>query len=402
MRQWFRRPPRAHGEIDYAREVSFLELFYDLVYVVLIGQAAHHLAEHLDGEGAREFAVMFGLIWLAWFNGTVWHELHGREDGRSRGYIFIQMGLVALLAVYAANAGTSDGQPFAVVYLILFVHFTWQWHAVFRIDDPVYRPVTIRYLIGMVLTIVAIGVSIAVDDNARMIIWGAVVVAWVIGGLYLVHNNRTAGFSDGVTSSLVERFGLFTIIVLGEVVIGVVDGISEADQRDATTIAVGILSLMIGMGIWWNYFDLLGRRIPREEGQFLARWMIVHLPITMAIAASGAAMVKLVEHAHDNRTPTDTGRLLVGSVAVVLAGIAIASRSLKHDEFPQRVRRQVPIVTALGALAVVLIGLAKPSPLWLVIGINAVLSVVWLWLFIVLLASGGVPQRSGGPTETES
>ena len=47
---------------------------------------------------------------LAWFNGTLWHELHGREDGRSRNYIFMQMGLLALLAVFAAEAASEDGE----------------------------------------------------------------------------------------------------------------------------------------------------------------------------------------------------------------------------------------------------------------------------------------------------
>ena len=54
---WFRRPPRAHGETITGRTVSFLELFYDLVYVAVIGQAAHHLAEHVSLRGSAEFAV---------------------------------------------------------------------------------------------------------------------------------------------------------------------------------------------------------------------------------------------------------------------------------------------------------------------------------------------------------
>ena len=54
---WFRTPPRRHGEVSYTREVGFLELFYDLVYVVLIGRATHHLAEHVDWAGVGDFAV---------------------------------------------------------------------------------------------------------------------------------------------------------------------------------------------------------------------------------------------------------------------------------------------------------------------------------------------------------
>jgi len=103
LKLWFRTPPRRHGEVLYTREVGFLELFYDLVYVVVVGRAAHHLAAHVGWPAVRTFIVVFGLIWLAWFNGTFWHELHAREDGRSRTYIFVQMGLLALLAVFAGG-----------------------------------------------------------------------------------------------------------------------------------------------------------------------------------------------------------------------------------------------------------------------------------------------------------
>jgi low temperature requirement protein LtrA len=83
FKRWFWRPPRAHGEIIADRQVSVLELFYDLVYVAVLGQAAHHLAGHVSVRGLAEFAVVFALIWIAWINGSLYLELHGREDGRT-------------------------------------------------------------------------------------------------------------------------------------------------------------------------------------------------------------------------------------------------------------------------------------------------------------------------------
>ncbi len=322
---WFRTPPRRHGEVRYRREVSFLELFYDLVFVVLIGRATHHLAVHLDGTGVAEFAVVFGLIWLAWFNGTLWHELHGREDGRSRNYIFLQMGLLALLAVFAGEATGADGRPFAITYTVLFVLLTWQWYLVQRLDDDArYRPTSTHYIAGMIATVVVMLASAFVGDALRVALWSVVVVGWVVGGLVLVVVDHTEGFGEGVTQSLVERMGLFTIIVLGEVVVGVVSGISDAEHRDALTIATGMIGLTIGMGMWWNYFDMLGRRVPGRRGRRLAGWLYSHLPLTMAISASGAAMVSLLDHAGDSRTPTATAWLLVGSVAITLGSVMLA------------------------------------------------------------------------------
>ena len=61
LRRWFLRPPRPHGDVIEDRTVSFLELFYDLVYVVLVGQLAHTLAEDVSWSGVLDFAVVRSL-----------------------------------------------------------------------------------------------------------------------------------------------------------------------------------------------------------------------------------------------------------------------------------------------------------------------------------------------------
>ena len=104
------------------RSVGFIELFYDLVYGVVIARAAHHLAEHLSWRGVGEFAVVFGMIWLAWLNGTLYQDFHGREDGRSRTYVFLQMGILAVLAVPTAEADGESGQGFAIGVIWILSH----------------------------------------------------------------------------------------------------------------------------------------------------------------------------------------------------------------------------------------------------------------------------------------
>ena len=394
FRTWFLTPPRRHGDVLYTREVSFLELFYDLVYVVLIAQVSQHLAEHVGWRGILDFAIVFGLIWFAWFNGTFWHELHARPDGRSRNYIFMQMGLLALLAVFAGEATEESGAAFAYTYALLFTIFTWQWYTVQRIDDPRYRPVTTRYLTGMVLTVVLV-IASGIVDGARIWIWGFIVVAWAVAGFLMMTRSRTEGFGEGPTASLVERLGLFTIIVLGEVVVGVVTGIIDAPERSPLIVATGIVGLTIGYGIWWNYFDLLGRRVPDHTGAPLATWLFAHLPLTMAIAAGGAALVSLIEHAGYIRTEPESALLLSISVAVVLIGITVAVRALPEDEFPPGMAGQIAPTLVLAALTAVLVGLLRPPPIVLVCLLVALLFLTWLRIFILYVALGGQPREEG-------
>jgi low temperature requirement protein LtrA len=303
------------------------------------------------------------------------------------------MGLLALLAVFAAEAGGEDGQAFAIVYSILFALLTWQWWQVQRVDiDRRYRPTTVRYIVGMGVSTGVVLMSAFVGDVWRIGLWALIVVCWAVGGYMLVSADHTEGFGEGVTGSLVERMGLFTIIVLGELVVGVVGGISDAEHRDVTTVATGMLGLTIAMGIWWNYFDMLGRRVPGRRGHRLASWLYAHLPLAMAIAASGAAMVSIIDHAHDSRTPSASTWLLTGSVAVVLTAVSIACTALPVDEFPSGMQRWIGPSLGVAAAVTIAVGAFRPAPIVLLSCVSAVLLLAWLALFAVYLGFGGDPE----------
>ena len=379
LRAWLWQPPRAHGQIIADRTVSFLELFYDLVYVAVIGQAAHHLAEHVTARGVTEFAVVFGMIWAAWVNGSLYLELHGREDGRTRTAVFLQMGLLVLLAVFTAEAATRSGTGFALVYAAFLAVMTWLWHSVWREDRhgrPEFVGPTRRYVTGMAVATLAVAASAALPDTARVVAWTGFCLAWVVG-IALVGKLAVTFEGFPATESLVERFGLFTIIVLGEVVFGVVDGLSAPD-RDGLLVATGMIALVVGFGIWWVYFDLVGRRAPRD-GQPLVAWMLSHLPITLAIAAAGAAMVSLIGHAGDDRTPAATAWLLAGGVALGLLSLILTEQTLVDAQRYDSVYRPLRLKLAAGAVAALVAGAARPAPWLLGLLLVGILAVVWVY-----------------------
>jgi low temperature requirement protein LtrA len=396
FRRWFWRPPRAHGEADAERTVTFLELFYDLTYVVVVAQAAHHLAEHLSPQGFVEFAIIFGLIWIAWLNGTQYYELHGREDGRTRTFVFTQMALLALLAVFTAEAATDSGSAFALVYAAFLGVLTWLWYSVRRWDAAGFSEMSRTYIVGMVVTISAVLVSAVVPEGIRLAIWAAVVVAWLVGLLgltYLPRFREAVESGLAATESMVERFGLFTIIVLGEVVVGVVNGLSAA-PHDALTIITGMLALTVGFGLWWVFFDLVGRRLPRHDARASGRWMLSHLPIALGIAAAGAAMVTLIEHAHDPRTPPETAWLLAGSVAVTLLALVVTTRALVDYDRQAVVYRPVTWALLAGATAAVLVGWWQPAPWALSAALAAILFAVWYIAVDRWLRLGGTADHA--------
>jgi low temperature requirement protein LtrA len=380
LRQWLWRPPRAHGEIIADRTVSFLELFYDLVYVAVIGQAAHHLAEHVTARGVAEFAVVFGMIWAAWVNGSLYLELHGREDGRTRSAVFLQMGVLVLLAVFTGDAAGDSGTAFALVYAAFLAVMTWLWYSVRREDredHPEFLAPAGRYVLGMAVAVLLIVTSAFLPDVPRLVVWTGFCIGW-LAGIALI--GRLAVTHEGLppTDSLVERFGLFTIIVLGEVIFGVVDGLSTPD-RDGLVIVTGMIALVIGFGFWWIYFDLVGRRPPRNDGGPLVSWMLSHLPITLSIAAAGAAIVSLIGHAGDDRTPAATAWLLAGAVALGLVSLIFTEQALVDAERLDAVYRPLRVALAVAAAAALATGWARPAPWLFGLVLVAILSVLWLF-----------------------
>jgi low temperature requirement protein LtrA len=125
------------------------------------------------------FAVVFGLIWLAWINGAVYHDLHGRAEGRTRSYVFLQMGVLALLAVFTAEATAGDGPAFAVVYSAYLFLLGWLWYSVRAQDDPAFRPATTPYIAGVLVSATIVGASALLPDGARLAAWALVVVGWL-------------------------------------------------------------------------------------------------------------------------------------------------------------------------------------------------------------------------------
>jgi low temperature requirement protein LtrA len=155
-----------------------------------------------------------------------------------------------------------------------------------------------------------------------------------------------------------------------------VAGLSAA-ERDATTIATGMLALGLGFGLWWVYFDLVGRRLPRADGGAVSNWVLSHLPITLAITAAGAGMVSLIGHAHDPRTPAATGWLLAGAVAAGLLALVLTEQSLVDATRLVSVFGPLRLALSAGAVAALLVGWLRPAPWLLAVLLVAVLSVVW-------------------------
>ena len=377
LRRSLWQPPRPHGEQPRERVVGPLELFYDLAVVVLVAQAAHRLAGHLTWAGLGEFAAVFTLVWIAWANGSLHHELHGHDDARARSTFLLQILILAAMGAFIPHAGGARGAAFAIAAAVLFAVLTVLWLLAARGDRPEYRRASRLFVAGTAACAVLLAATALLPASARIPAWGLIDAAYLAGfaAVFLTASPAQAA-AMMVSDALTERFGAFVIIVLGETLTGVVTGLSS-QPVGALTLAVGLVAVVVGFGAWWTYFDFAGGRRPRPERSASLQWMLGHLPLTAAIATMGAAMLSLVDHAHDGRTPAATAWLLCAGTAVVLGATMLLAASLPAWHRDRGLYRPLARTCAAVAVACLGLGAARPSPLILGLALVLLLSIPW-------------------------
>jgi low temperature requirement protein LtrA len=325
FRDWWMKPANVRDR-DLDRKVSFLELFYDLVYVVIISQLAHGLAENVNLISIGRYSFMFLVIWLAWINGTLYHELHGNNDIRTRIFTFLQMFTVVGMAIFAHNALTENYLGFVISFVAYQLLLTFLWWRT-GIHDKTHRPLSNPYSFAFLFSSIIFISSLFVEQQWRFYLWGsAVFITTIIPMLLPLFYQKNKDVMEQIditgtaTPALVERFGLFNIIVLGEIIISVVNGVSHQHNLTLQLGITALLGMGIAISIWWLYFDFVAHQMPKEKRNKTYLWLYLHLILTLATVSVGASVFNVVSH-YNHHLDHNVKWLLLSSLSVVLFSI---------------------------------------------------------------------------------
>ena len=356
-RRRFWSPPARFADRPTDRRVTFLELFFDLVFVVVIAQLAQRLAEHPSWGGVGWFVFLFYAVWSSWINGTLYYDLHGTNDVSVRVFTFLQMLAVAVMAVFVRDVPESGAAGFALAFAANTFVLVVLW---FRtgVHDPNHRAASLPYSAAYLVAGLLFAGSAAVEAPWIYWLWAIALGVEAVGQLvaYRVWTPPTdqGGALFAATPSLIERLGLFVIIVLGEVIVGAVNGMAELKPITSQGIVIGLLGVLVAIGLWWVYFDLVSGHEPTPARTQL--WLYLHLPLVIALAAVGAGLLNTVEHSMVP-LPTDVRWLLVGALAFAVACAAALTRTLEIRRAHPALYRTVTIALCGSAVLIVAVGL---------------------------------------------
>jgi hypothetical protein len=229
-------PLRVRSTGEAGRKVTWLELFFDLIFVAAVAQVAEPLRDHYSAIGLVRFTPLFVLIWWAWTGHTVFSTRFDTDDVIQRGLTLVQMFAVAAMAANAKDALDSRSSAgFAAAYAAVRFILVAQYFRARHVPDA--RPLATRYLVGHGSAALLWLMSAFVPAPERFWIWG-IAFAIDLGTPWLAVRHSVKIPPDA--AHLPERFGLFTLILLRRVRCGGHAGYGKPGGLDACRSYLGI------------------------------------------------------------------------------------------------------------------------------------------------------------------
>ncbi len=348
---------------------TFVELFFDLVFVFAVTQVTHTLAEHLDATGVVQAVLVFWLVWWAWTQFT-W-TLNAADTEHPGVELLTMAGVVAafLMALAVPEAYGATGGWFAGAYAIVrLVGIAGQFWV--SSGDPEWRRSLRRWALLSMAGILAVAVGAALPPGPRMVAFAAaagldLTSAWLAGG----------GEWRLFTGHFAERHGLFVIIALGESLI-VAGGAETAGGLDVVTVLPPVL---VTVGLWWTYFGW-AKRAMEEAGDATSSatrgafcrdvYSLWHFLVIAGVIGVAVAIEETVTHPEEPLSTAGVMALVIGIVLFVGGTAAALARA------GIRVPRVRLAALAVLVVAAVVFDLEALPPSALLGGVAVLLAVV--------------------------
>ena len=380
------RPRLRTKEVGEERQTTWAELLNDLAYTTIIAHLATRLTTTVSMTALLEFLLLYVPVWWLW-NGQAHYatRFDNAEDSVHRFLGSAQLiGLIILAAsIPKATAGLSVvyALSYASVRAILLIDYCRAWVYVREA-----RPYTGVIIIGFSISVVIWVGSVFVEQPYRYGLWAIALLIELATPLtsgYQMH----AEFPPDVRH-LPERYGLFTLLVLGQAVSGLAMGLMDSPFTP-TALLVTMLGGVVIIGLWWAYFDRLdddavrqlaqNRRASEEVKKSSVRqytlWLYIHLPLTVALTLCGVALTHAIKAVNDPELPFKSRWLLIGTVVTYLFAQAVISMTTLNSG-PTHVsfRRGVLVRVVAGSVLLVAGMISRLGTLWLLVVMSAVIA----------------------------
>ena len=302
------------------RSATWLELFFDLCFVAAIAALGVDLHSDQTWEGYLRFAGLFVPIWWGWMGITWYATAFDTDDVIYRISLLVSMLAIVAIAVNVGRVKDGDTTGFVIAYLVMQVVVLGLFLRA-RQHAHETQSMTTRYAAGDALGTAIWLASLAFPTPEQYWVWGAAMAVLMFTPMYAVRAYHGQPFDS---SHIPERYGLFTIIVLGESIVAVAAGISNTGWEFGTALTAAT-GFGIAACVWWVYFEFVESTVVRRDAIVRAFvWGYVHFGVYVGIAAAAIGIEIAIDGvAHGQALDIVERSIFLASLATYLFSIAV-------------------------------------------------------------------------------
>ncbi len=313
------------------RHASWLELYFDLVFVVAIAQLSAALVHDPTVGGFARFVGLYVPIWWAWVGFAIFCARFAFDDWAFR---ILMMGAMLGVAAMAVVLGSFDGHSAAFALAFGSVRMLLvAMYVLARGRVPEARELSTAFATGFGIAAVIWLASVAVPTPERYVMWALGMSIGVI--LTPLLSTGRLSRTPVSTSHVPERFGLFMIIVLGESVLAVVVGTAHTHWNSAAVV-VAVSAFVAAASLWCSYFDFASRAVETGLLQSVRSGTLArnvyswgHFPIAVGLTLLGAGTeLAIMDTPHGTLGPA-ARTALFGGIALYLVAVSVVVGALQ-------------------------------------------------------------------------
>jgi low temperature requirement protein LtrA len=315
---------------DQEETVTPLELFFDLVFVLVLTQCTALMAADPSWEGIAKGLLVLAVTWWSWVGYAWLTSVVDPEEGDVRLVMFAAMGAFLVVGLCVPGAFDESALVFALAYAVVRIAHIMLFVLASR-DDPAFRSSVIGLAIGTAICAALLVGASAADGTLQGGLWVVAIAFDTIGPYFF----GAAGWKLR-PHHFAERHGLIIIIALGESIVAIGAGVTGTVDLGIVTAAV--LGTAIAAAMWWLYFDVVAlvaakrlaeAKVGREQNE-MARdsWSYLHFPMVAGIVLVALGMKKTLGHVEDPLKLVPTAALLGGAALYLLAHVGFRLRNI--------------------------------------------------------------------------
>ncbi len=375
VRKLIRPPKFCRFNETKEKKTTWTELFYDLVFVFAITVIGGRLNQNVSILGVIEFVALFIAVWWSWIGYTFYNDRFDTDDVFHRVMTLLNMLGVAAMAILAHQVFRGEFNGFVIAYMFVrFLIMISFYRAGVYVKKA--KDMTDRYVLGYTLELIILGIGVLVQDvYLKLAIWGCAGILHFLIPFVSLGKSRDLPFNS---LHLRERFGLFTIILLGETLVSAINPAVQGDFSLVVYLSV-VFGITVSFVVWWLYFQNVE---VTEFKDFLGVpfvWAYSHLPFKMGLILLAVGVNKVVAAIGDGSFISDESLLLnIGSSFIIfwLAVIDLVTTFPKERD----------VYEGVNAAGKFMLSLVPVSLVWMGISVNLVLNFFLVTLvYIVVL-----------------